>query len=57
MNALAILPNSDPDPDCGVCFGEGQPQSIAHQILADDWSNEACPHCWATTKGDADDGA
>lgn len=43
---LDPIPDEEPDPDCPMCGGEGIPQSPAHAILADDWSNEACPHCW-----------
>jgi hypothetical protein len=44
---LEVVPDESPDPDCGACHGDGAPQSRAHQFLADDWSNKACPHCWA----------
>lgn len=46
MKVLNPIPDEMPDPDCGACGGEGRPQSPAHKLLADEWSNEACPDCW-----------
>ncbi len=43
---LAPIPDEPPNPDCPACDGEGVPQSKAHLILADDYSNKACPECW-----------
>jgi len=46
MTVLAPIPDEFPNPDCEKCGGEGVPQSFAHRILADDYSNKACPECW-----------
>ena len=46
MMILSPVPNVSPDPDCPRCHGDGIPQSEAHSVLADEWSNMACPDCW-----------
>ena len=46
MTVLSPIPDEAPNPDCPYCGGEGIPQSPAHRILAEDFSNKACPHCW-----------
>ena len=43
---LDPVAETSPDPDCGHCCGDGVPQSLQHQFLADESSNMACPHCW-----------
>lgn len=51
---LNPVPDVSPDPDCQHCGGEGVPQSTAHRFLADDFSNKACPQCWANEQEDDD---
>lgn len=51
---LSPVPDVSPDPDCPHCGGEGVSQSLSHAILADEFSNKACPHCWAEDEGDKD---
>lgn len=46
MTVLSPIPDEMPNPDCSHCHGYGVPQSHAHQILADEYSDKACPHCW-----------
>jgi len=44
---LDPIPDEPPNPDCQKCGGDGIPQSPAHRILADEFSNMACPECWS----------
>ena len=53
MTVLLPIPNEPPDPDCPNCGGEGVPQSYAHRILADEWSNMACTLCWQNEEPEA----
>ncbi len=46
MAVFNPIPDEYPDPDCAYCGGDGIPQSKAHQILAEEWSNKACPRCY-----------
>jgi hypothetical protein len=46
MLILNPISDTSPNPDCPHCGGEGVPQSLAHRFLADEFSNNACPHCW-----------
>jgi hypothetical protein len=46
MTVLDPISPEPPNPDCCHCAGDGVPQSLMHQILADELSNKACAHCW-----------
>lgn len=49
---LNPIPDEPPNPDCPSCGGEGVPQSLTHQVLADEFSNMACLDCWADEEKD-----
>ena len=46
MAVLNPISEEYPDPDCPYCGGDGVPQSLAHAILGDEFSNTACPQCY-----------